>query len=587
MARLGDSVFINRDIDEEERRLRLVNREGDLGLAAAQVQAVLAYQREQEVEKRREVVRQQSTDARRLLEAVGIERLRKGLPPSLLDFLESSGGGSSGLQIAEAAIATWHTDALRRHRDDLWYFDPPFQWAGSQRAVEFVQSLGFPDEWAGERQQKSDPFLEVEGRHTLPPLHDYQETIAGRIRQMLRGKGRPEERRGLVSLPTGSGKTRVTVQAIVEAMRDDGFRGGVLWVADRGELCEQAVESWHQVWSAIGPPGVTLRISRMWQGQQAPRAHTRNHVVVATVQTLHAKTKRHMEEYRFLARFSLLVFDEAHRSIARTFTEAMSKIGLTSYKRPDEPFLLGLTATPYRGHNEAETKRLAARYGRNRLDDGAFPSNDPQEVIQSLQNDRILARADHETIEGVTLSPSTVGRAEWQTISDELAKERDLPWLPHSVEHRIGGSVERTRNILAAYFEHVEEDWPTIIFATSVEHSRTLAALLSRKGVPARAVSAGTKPGVRRRIIEEFRDGKLRVLVNHGIFREGFDAPKTRVIIVARPVYSPNLYFQMVGRGLRGPKNGGDERCLVLNVRDNIENYDRALAFSELDWLWS
>ena len=88
-------------------------------------------------------------------------------------------------------------------------------------------------------------------------------------------------------------------------------------------------------------------------------------------------------------------------------------------------------------------------------------------------------------------------------------------------------------------------------------------------------------------MVEEFRCGEIRALVNYGVFREGFDAPKTRAIIVARPVYSPNLYFQMIGRGLRGPKNGGDERCLVLNVEDNIENFQRALAFSELDWLWS
>ena len=45
---------------------------------------------------------------------------------------------------------------------------------------------------------------------------------------------------------------------------------------------------------------------------------------------------------------------------------------------------------------------------------------------------------------------------------------------------------------------------------------------------------------------------RIKALVNYGVFREGFDAPKTRAIIVARPVYSPNLYFQMIGRGLRG-----------------------------------
>ena len=75
--------------------------------------------------------------------------------------------------------------------------------------------------------------------------------------------------------------------------------------------------------------------------------------------------------------------------------------------------------------------------------------------------------------------------------------------------------------------------------------------------------------------------------MNYGVLAEGFDAPKTRAIMVARPVYSPNLYFQMIGRGLRGPKNGGNERCLILNVEDNIENYREQLAFTELEWLWA
>ena len=83
------------------------------------------------------------------------------------------------------------------------------------------------------------------------------------------------------------------------------------------------------------------------------------------------------------------------------------------------------------------------------------------------------------------------------------------------------------------------------------------------------------------------RGGEIQALVNYAVFREGFDAPRTRAIIVARPVYSPNLYFQMIGRGLRGPKNGGNDRCLILNVYDNIENFGRRLAFSDLDWLWA
>ena len=86
--------------------------------------------------------------------------------------------------------------------------------------------------------------------------------------------------------------------------------------------------------------------------------------------------------------------------------------------------------------------------------------------------------------------------------------------------------------------------------------------------------------------MEEFRRGEIKVLVNCRLLTEGFDAPKTRAIIVARPVYSPNLYFQMIGRGLRGVKYGGNDRCLILNVQDNIENFGRTLAFAGLEGLW-
>ena len=88
---------------------------------------------------------------------------------------------------------------------------------------------------------------------------------------------------------------------------------------------------------------------------------------------------------------------------------------------------------------------------------------------------------------------------------------------------------------------HIEPDWPTLIFATSVEHAQTLAALLNRQGIVSRAVSGTTEPATRRRVVEGFRQGYIKVLVNYAVFREGFDAPKTRAIIVARPVYSPNL----------------------------------------------
>ena len=569
------------DGDDKLRGLRAVVRKLNLGLKPQQIEAILHRRTPQEIKRRHVEIRRYFSDAERLLAAVGEQALREGLPGSLLAVLESDGITLTGADIAEAAIATWHTDALKQYKRALDRLDPPSQWAGSQRAVDFVQSLGFSAEWAGERDGKRDPFLEVEGPYSLPKLHDYQRTIVDKVRNMLRSEnGDGSKRRGIISMPTGSGKTRVAVQAIVEAMRDDGFSGGVLWVADRDELCEQAVEAWRQVWSSIGKQAVRLRISRMWGGLERPQPTSELHVIVATIQTLNAKLSTQTEDFKFLANFKLVVFDEAHRSIARSFTSVMQKIGLTRFQRAEEPFMLGLTATPYRGRDEEETKRLVRRYGSRRLDSGAFASNKPEAVIRELQGMRVLALANHKTIEGGTFPLDAI-------LMEELKQKLDLPWLPQSVEKRIAQSAERTKRILEAYEIHIHPEWPTLVFATSVEHAQTVAALLNRKGIRSRAVSEETETATRRRVVEEFRGGEVRALVNYGVFREGFDAPKTRAIIVARPVYSPNLYFQMIGRGLRGPLNGGDDRCLILNVRDNIESFDRKLAFSELDWLWA
>ena len=455
------------------------------------------------------------------------------------------------LQIAEAAIATYDSNALKRYKRALGHLGPPKQLAGSPRAVDFVRSLGFSAEWAGERNRRRDPFVEIEGPYSLPELHGYQRFVVDKVRDLLRDRRVDgAERRGMISMPTGSGKTRVAVQTIVEAMCHDSFKGGVLWVADRDELCEQAVEAWRQAWSSIGKSGSRLRVSMMWARQPPPLPTSDLHVVVATIQTLNAKLRNQpskYEKYEFLTDFKLVVFDEAHRSIAPTFTSAMQEIGLTRRQEADEPFLLGLTATPYRGYNEEETAWLVKRYGDSRLDAGAFESDDPQRVIRELQSMRVLARADHETIEGGVFSLN----------NEEREQMASMPWFPRSVEERIAEDSVRTRRIIEAYETHVDPNWPTLIFATSVKHAQTVAALLNAKGIKSRAVSGDTETSTRRRIVEEFRRGEIKVLVNYAVFREGFDAPKTQAIIVARPVYSPNLYFQMIGRGLRGVKNGG------------------------------
>ena len=576
--RRGNSIYMVRG-DEEEAELQTVLGELGLHLPGQAVAQIAAHQTRSDISAARDRIRRKQSDAARLLAAVGYDNLRRGLPDGLKRILNPEQDGRRRLRIAQAAIATYDVGALRHYRQHLSHLDPPRQWAGGYPTVDFVRSLGFSPEWAGQRKLTREPFVDVEGPYSLPPLHGYQEKIVRNLIGMLESKG-TGPKRGLISLPTGSGKTRVAVQGIVKAIRQRIYTGGVLWIADRDELCEQAVESWCQVWSNRGVESAPLRISRLWRGQKNPTPVHGQHVIVASIQTLNRRVSGLSYNGELLSNFGLVVFDEAHRSIAPTFTRTMRQLGLTYRRRADEPFLLGLTATPYRGHNEAETERLTKRYSQNRLDSGVFRSDNAEEVTRELQIMKVLAQADHKVIEG--------GR--FSLRDDELRKMREerIPWLPKRLENDMAIDAERTRRIISAYNRYIQgRNWPTLIFATSVDHAKTLAAMLDMSGTKARSVDADTDFAVRRKVVEDFRNNRIDVLVNYGVFREGFDAPKTRAIVVARPVYSPNLYFQMIGRGLRGPRNGGNDRCLILNVSDNILNYEKKLAFTELDWLWA
>lgn len=198
--------------------------------------------------------------------------------------------------------------------------------------------------------------------------------------------------------------------------------------------------------------------------------------------------------------------------------------------------------------------------------------DDPYPV---LQDRGILARVEQQVLEGASLTLS----------STELADLNQFKRLPPSAELRLGEIAPRNARIVES-IKSLPEDWPVLLFATSVEQAHLMAALLSLEGISAKAISGETEAGPRRHYIEEFRRGKVRVLSNYNVLSTGFDAPALRALYVARPVFSPVLYQQMLGRGLRGPLNGGKERCLVVNVQDNIAQFGEQLAFRHFEYLW-
>ena len=516
-------------------------------------------------------IRAVSTVSGKLAEIFGEARLRRHLPSALIDS-EPGSRAFSADELASMILAVHGSAALRmmysagRTRTGP---TPPRWWAGSQAALRFVRALGFPDEFAGAPARARPPFIEVDGPVHLGPLHDFQEEIAGSIAEFLRES---PPGRGLISLPTGAGKTRVVTETLTRSFMEGVLDGCVLWLADREELCEQAVQSWREVWMTRGP-AEPLRISRLWgrTNDRVEDVQEKNHVVVATFQSL----VRRIEQTKFdwLTRAACVVIDEAHGSVTRSYTTILNQLGLTPGETPIP--LVGLTATPFRGGAEdggPETIRLVRRYGGRRFDHGVFGDDGSYPRLRRMG---VLSDAEFARLDGVSFELS----------EPELEQFRQFDRLPANVEARIGRDHGRNERIIER-IAGLPREWATLVFAASVDHAEWLAAELSVRGIAAQAVSSRTDAVARRHAIEGFRRNEIQVLTNYGVLTTGFDAPKTRAVFVTRPIYSPGLYQQVVGRGLRGPANGGTDSCLIVNVADNLEQYGTELAFLEFENLW-
>lgn len=569
-----DVAYRSTKLDDGQFVRRLAERFGE-SLEDDEVRQILQHAHDANVDALLRRVREQPDDVSKLLELFGSDAIRSRIPRELIEAVEESDGELDARDTAQLALNVFGVEVLKHFKDLLLDIGvrPPGTWTGGRAAVRFVTAdLGLDRKYAGFAEPTPPRELIVPGPSKLPDLHEFQERSARAIRELVAGQG---GRRGLLSLPTGAGKTRVTVQALTEAIAAGELASPVLWIAHTMELCEQAVQTWAEVWSAIGGvDGESLHISRLWDTYSADaREDYGPRVVVATVHKL-ASACVDNPEYEWLHdTVSCVVVDEAHTSITPMHTKLLRWLGMDAGK--ERVPLIGLSATPFRGRNEGDTERLVNRYGRRRFDKGAF---DEEASIPLLQREGILAEVDHTVLEG------TEGVALSASEKDSFSTFKDIP---SSVLTRIGGDTERT-NRLVESIVGLDPDWPVLLFASSVANARTVAALLERRGRTAASISSDDTPvGVRRHLIREFRAGRLKTLTNFGVLTQGFDAPSVRALYIARPTYSPNLYQQMVGRGLRGPKNGGKERCLVVDVADNVVLHGHELAFRDFEYLWT
>ncbi len=505
------------------------------------------------------------------------ERLLRAVhktPKQLLDSFDegtrsaiSRPVANDGRKLAELALHV-HGPATLSHLSGALKDNglrPPGRW-GTQDARDFVAALGFPPEFSVSPSQKRPAELFVSGPMPLGDLHNYQAEIIDELAPIIASRG--ARARTKVSLPTGAGKTRVAVEAAVKYVLAADVGGKyVLWVAQTDELCEQAVQSFRQVWSNCGKDWTELRVVRLWGGNPdpTPSADDMPTSVVATIQTLTSRLGK--DRLAFLRDCALVVIDESHHAITPSYTQLLDWFLPEEPADDDEclPPVIGLTATPFRGTNEEETRWLANRFGRTVLPSAAKQP----ELYEQLRRDGILS-----TVEAKPLPYD----APFAFTPEELDHFRRFNELPDSALRRLADDQDRNKLIVDRIRKAVD-DGPVLLFANSVEHAQHLSARLCLSDVPAASIYGSTDVAVRQYFIRHFLDGRIKVLANYQVLATGFDAPKTATIVISRPVFSPVRYMQMVGRGLRGPRNGGTETCKIITVVDNLVQFGDRLAY--------
>lgn len=547
-----------------EAILQEVENAGWLAMSAQEALRVIGDSR---VEERRQSVAQGADLPDRLLRALGgrDEPLREALGQIADRLLPAE---AEPRRIAELALAIHGPlvlQCLTKALDEEG-LRPPGRW-GTAEAQRFVDELGFPEVFSAASESKRDPELLVAGPIPLPRLHDFQEEVVEGLGALIRkGSGR---RRAVVSLPTGGGKTRATVQAAVKLVLEPANgRRSVLWIAQTDELCEQAVQAFRQVWANLGAQSTDLRVIRLWGGHRNPARSDPNQpvVVVASIQTLNSRVGQ--DGLDWLSEPGLVVVDECHHAITKSYTGVLRWLDAEA-PRPqcelrDEPPVIGLSATPFRGSRDVdESLRLAKRF------DQTWLPRDQEQLYQRLLERGILARAVHEPLTSKATVPA-------ELLRGLEGKENDLDSLQvenvlDEINRILAQDEDRNRQLVESIVSSEEKS--ILCFANSVEHATELAARLCIQGVAAAAISGETPRSARRYFLSAFQEGKVRVLCNHSVLTTGFDAPKTDMLIIARQVMSPVRYMQMVGRGLRGPANGGTKCCKIVTVMDNLGRF--------------
>ena len=374
----------------------------------------------------------------------------------------------------------------------------------------------------------------------------------------------------LVVLPTGGGKTYTASTWLLKNAIDKKKK--ILWIAHRQMLLDQAAESFQRFAYAEAMPHISEFTYRIVSGSsnhdRSIDISPRDNILILSKDSI-GRNLSVLDNWLKGENEVYCVIDEAHHATAKTYRRIINYMEM----RVPNMKLLGLTATPFRTAKEEEG--LLSKIFKDGVDEsGNVVKGDLgityQIGLKELINARILSTPIFECKYTEDDYGTDLGL-------DALEHIQRLDVLPEELATEIASSAARNKLIVDTYVNKAKEYGQTIVFAVNINHAIALTKLFGKAGVKSDYIVSDIRDAItgvtisredNERKLQQYRDGKLQVLINVNILTEGVDLPQTKTVFLARPTVSKILMTQIVGRALRGTAAGGTAKAYIVSFVD-------------------
>lgn len=355
----------------------------------------------------------------------------------------------------------------------------------------------------------------------------------------------------LLHLATGTGKTVTFGTFAINKLQQNPDKK-ILIIAHRQELLTQAGDKIGSIQNLLG---TDYKIAyESGSNKLSEEEYKKANIIISSIQSV-SRFNEMMQPTGRLSKynptdFQLVIIDETHHVISPSYLKFLDYFGLlysaqnsivekAGYWNKD-CILLGVTATPMRTKKGETLKQV-------------FPEITYRYTLVDGIKEGYLC--DIQSF--VRKTNIKVGNIK-QTAGDYNLKD-----LAEKINNPL-----RNNFILKTYQDYCEKNEPTLIFAVDVEHTIALALTFQNAGINAEYLTGQDCKEDRDSLVDRYTKGEIPVLVNCMVLTEGFDAPATKNIFLARPTRSPILYSQMIGRGTRIHPESGKTHCKVFDFLD-------------------